>query len=394
MLALMGMVSLLGATTSPRPPAAAEILRLPNPAAVSAASAREWLLALRREGPARATAPPLQPPSTLSLHVPPLPREGAQPLGRSGDGVVVAVSGRDPAMLAAAYALLCVLRDDLHSRTAVEFFHLGEDEAFSPAARQLFEAKGDVAIRDLRAVAEERRRSWQQAGQGTVLDNDHDAPHATAAAALGVDGGGGGDGSGGLPTQRGWHIKPLAVLCASFERVLLLDADAVPFQAPEAFFGLLGHSGRGGGLTLFRDHVPCLTSVNLWLLRQLGLTEPQSASFCVLSGGQEIDSSAVVVDTRVPAAWRALHVIEHLNRRWPRAIFENDHYLAGDKDTWLIGALLSGLRADEEAQEEEEQQQEEEEGAAVAGAAHLVSPVPPGYLLWPSDYHLQRCQAR
>ena len=152
-----------------------------------------------------------------------------------------------------------------------------------------------------------------------------------------------------LAKKRGWHVKPLAALASSFEQVLVLDADALPLQPPERFFDhpvLQPPAGgsTGGGMLLFRDHVHCLTSVSAWLLTELKLT-PEA--FCEATGGQEIDSSAVVVDKSNPAVWKALHLAEALNRRWHKATFEYDQLLSGDKDTWLIAAMLSHPREQE-----------------------------------------------
>jgi hypothetical protein len=150
-----------------------------------------------------------------------------------------------------------------------------------------------------------------------------------------------------------YHIKPLAALAASeASELLLLDADAVLLQHPEAFFAMQGY-GRDG-LLLFRDYVRCLEYVSRWLLRcvralfvdqsvcaQLSWFSSRSAterklcqnicvppglwcvrayitkwaatvaavcremgvepeSFCRHTAQQELDSSAVVLDRRRP----------------------------------------------------------------------------------------------
>ena len=72
------------------------------------------------------------------------------------------------------------------------------------------------------------------------------------------------------------------------------------------------------GLYLFRDYVRCLEYISPWLLSRLGVPPP---SYCNLTQGQEVDSSAVVLDKRVPMAWRALQLTAALNAPgvWPAA---------------------------------------------------------------------------
>ena len=77
-------------------------------------------------------------------------------------------------------------------------------------------------------------------------------------------------------------------------------------------------------------------SVSPWFLGKLGLSADE---FCANTHEQEIDSSAVVVNTRT--AWAALHVIDTMNNHWPATVFTSDGYLLGDKDTWLIGSMLA-----------------------------------------------------
>lgn len=67
--------------------------------------------------------------------------------------------------------------------------------------------------------------------------------------------------------------------------------------------------------------------------------------FCRVAREQEIDSSAVALHRGRDTVWRALHMIVAMNTRWPRGVYEGGAgaFLLGDKDTWLLGSLVSGL---------------------------------------------------
>jgi tetratricopeptide (TPR) repeat protein len=298
-----------------------EVLEIhPGPPLVTAETAAAWLTMLRYNGPVKASQ--VQPAQAMRVPVPPAP----SPSGNSSvTGVVVVMNGRDRAMLASTYGLLRVLREALGSDTPVQIFYLGWDEALLPSARRLLEAVPHVQILDLHAAAAAYHRRWHSGGEDDDLLAG--APETTNQL----------KGHIYSPKQAGWHFKALAALVSSFERVVLLDADALPFARPEDWFALLRSENKSLGL--FRDHVPCLQTVSLWLLRHSGLS---GAQFCDAAQGQEIDSSAVIVDKTDPRAWRTLHVIEAINRRWPAVISEEaSSHLYGDKDTWLIGALLA-----------------------------------------------------
>ena len=279
-----------------------QLLRVPDPAAAAAVETNgaDWLAALRQGG--RAADAGAGPKPELLVPIPPVPISGSRFRGR---GIVAAVNGRDPVMLASAFALVRVVRSQFGSDLPIELFHLGPEERFPAEAAARFKSEGHVSILDLHAAA---RRSYSQWYDHDGL-RDHRLPGAPPEPSAAAD---------PLAKKRGWHVKPLAALVSSFEQVLVLDADALPLQHPARFFEhpvLRPPAGGGstGGMLLFRDHVHCLTSVSAWLLTQLGLA-PEA--FCKAAGGQEIDSSAVVVDKSNPAVWKALHLAEALNRRW------------------------------------------------------------------------------
>lgn len=242
----------------------------------------------------------------LEVPVPPISVKNSRFRGR---GIAVAVNGADPVMLASAFALVRVVRRVFNSSMQIELFHLGPEERFSSAAAARFIAEGALRILDLQDAAAQSYHRWY----------DHDGlrdrrlPGAESNSeknALGL-----------VRKKRGWHIKPLTAMVSSFEEVLLMDADALPLQPPENFFHdpKLQPRHRGSSeqsvmrMVLFRDHVHCLTSVSAWLLMEIGLSP---SNFCKAAAGQEIDSSAVVMDKSDPAVWKALHIAEALNRRW------------------------------------------------------------------------------
>lgn len=263
----------------------------------------------------------------LEVPIPPIPAKNSRFNGR---GIAVAVNGADPVMLASAFALVRVVRRVFNSLMPIELFYLGPEERFPSLVAARFVAEGAVKILDLLEAASQSYNQWY----------DHDglrdwrlpgAPPRPPAAAQ--DESFQADPGLGVPNnaklglfrkQRGWHVKPLTAMVSSFEEVVLMDADALPLQPPETFFRhfkLQSTRGRHHDssdsaamrMVLFRDHVHCLTSVSAWLLMEIGLSP---SAFCTATAGQEIDSSAVIMDKSDPLVWKALHIAEALNRRW------------------------------------------------------------------------------
>ena len=132
-----------------------QLLRVPDPAAAAEASAADWLAALRQGGKPAADAGP-DPKPELLVPIPPVPISGSRFRGR---GIVAAVNGHDPVMLASAFALVRVVRSQFGSSLPIELFHLGPEERFPAEAAARFKAEGHVAILDLHAAA---RRSYSQ----------------------------------------------------------------------------------------------------------------------------------------------------------------------------------------------------------------------------------------
>ncbi len=264
----------------------------------------------------------------LEVPVPPVSVKNSRFRGR---GIAVAVNGADPVMLASAFALVRVVRRTFNSSMPIELFYLGPEERFPSVATAQFVAEGAVKIIDLHEAAKrsydqwcdhDGLRDWRLPGaparapvtaqyetDRAVPNRAKQPPHGRAGLAR---------------KKRGWHVKPLTALVSSFEEVVLMDADALPLQHPDSFFRHpklqpMRPRHRGSSeqaamrMILFRDHVHCLTSVSAWLLTEIGLSP---SSFCKAAAGQEIDSSAVVMDKSDPVVWKALHIAEALNRRW------------------------------------------------------------------------------
>ncbi|GAM86395.1 hypothetical protein ANO11243_044090 [Dothideomycetidae sp. 11243] len=142
----------------------------------------------------------------------------------------------------------------------------------------------------------------------------------------------------------GWAIKPFAILASRFERVILLDADAVFLQRPEVLF-------RHGafvktGTLLFHDRL-------LWQHRFVDRHEwwksqvrrPSAALNASLvwteDYAEEGDSGVVVVDkSRLDVLVGLLHIC------WQNslAVREEVTYKLtyGDKESWWLGFELAG----------------------------------------------------
>jgi hypothetical protein len=90
-------------------------------------------------------------------------------------------------------------------------------------------------------------------------------------------------------------MKLLAVLASDCVECILFDADAVPLTEPLRFLRA-DPWYRSLGVRLFRDVVPVGSFTPLDLFEYLGLDR---ARFGRLLGGQETDSSCVMLDKRV-----------------------------------------------------------------------------------------------
>lgn len=119
----------------------------------------------------------------------------------------------------------------------------------------------------------------------------------------------------------GWPLKPYAIAQSRFREVLYLDADTVPLADPQAAFEWAAY--REHGLLMWPDVVDLTASNPVWA--RLGLESGARVS---------IDSGIIVADKA--RMWDVLDL----------AILFNEHHdelydkVYGDKDTFLLGALL------------------------------------------------------
>ncbi len=121
----------------------------------------------------------------------------------------------------------------------------------------------------------------------------------------------------------GWPLKPFAIAQSRFREVLFLDADTVPLVAPETIFDWDIY--RNAGLLFWPDVVDLRDTNPIW--NRLGL-EPRNCT--------SVDSSILAIDKE--RAWTPLNVAMLLNEHW----HETYKFVHGDKDTFLLSALLSG----------------------------------------------------
>ena len=145
----------------------------------------------------------------------------------------------------------------------------------------------------------------------------------------------------------GWAIKTFAALASRYEQVLLLDADAVFLQAPEAI--LDHHNGyRTTGTLLFHDRLlwqGAFKERHEWWGKQLEHQTPSQAlsKSLVYNEGyaEECDAGLVVLDkSRVHVLLGILHAC------WQNTKLVREEWTYkmgyGDKESWWFGLELSG----------------------------------------------------
>lgn len=146
--------------------------------------------------------------------------------------------------------------------------------------------------------------------------------------------------------EDGWAIKPFAVLASTFEQVILLDADAVLLQPPEAIFDR--HTGyQDTGALFFHDRLlwqGAFKERHAWWEKQLEhhtASKALSKSLVYNEGyAEECDSGMVVIDKgRLPTLMGLLHVCwqntQTVRKDWTYKMGY------GDKESWWFGLELS-----------------------------------------------------
>ena len=212
-------------------------------------------------------------------------------------GLVLAADGSQPKYAEAVYVAMHNIRRLHKCNLPAEVFHVGPSEGFEATAARRIEVLGEVHILDM-------------------LDRLHPRVRDVARSRL-----------------RSFAAKPFALLAASCEQCILLDANALFFTSPSSLFHLASY--KRTGVQLFNDYVQAYRIVEPWFissyLGEPGLIDVDAYRNITQNG--EIDSSVIVLDKR--KAWRYLHLVCALN--WWKAIL--DRHAWGDKDTWALGAV-------------------------------------------------------
>ncbi|PNY28632.1 Uncharacterized protein TCAP_01452 [Tolypocladium capitatum] len=148
-----------------------------------------------------------------------------------------------------------------------------------------------------------------------------------------------------LSLQQGhWAIKPFAALASPFEQVILVDADAVFLQRPEA---LLKHRAYyNTGAYLFHDRLLWrheFRERHDWWKDQIKEPSPAMNKSRVWTEdyAEECDSGVVVLDKSRPQVFVGL-----LHTAWQNTLDVREEVsykiTYGDKETWWLGLELAG----------------------------------------------------
>jgi alpha 1,3-mannosyltransferase len=149
-------------------------------------------------------------------------------------------------------------------------------------------------------------------------------------------------------SSNGWAIKPFAILASKFQHVLLLDADAVFLQPPEAIFDF--HTGyRETGTLLFHDRLlwkGAFQSRHEWWKEQMKHRQPSDTLLKSLvyteDYAEEGDSGVVAIDK---GRLRVLLGLLHICWQNTKSVREKWTYILtyGDKESWWFGFELTGV---------------------------------------------------
>lgn len=142
----------------------------------------------------------------------------------------------------------------------------------------------------------------------------------------------------------GWATKPFAALGSRFEKVIVLDADAVFLQPPEV---LLNHTSfQRSGALLFHDRLLWqhrFQDRHEWWRDQIRRPSPTLEKSLVWKEdyAEECDSGVVVLDkSRVDVLMGLLHTCWQNSYEVREQITYSITY--GDKETWWMGLEMAG----------------------------------------------------
>ena len=125
------------------------------------------------------------------------------------------------------------------------------------------------------------------------------------------------------PPDKGWPLKPCAILHSRFRAVILIDADNIPVQDPARLFENSQHDACGA---LFWEDIERLDRDSpIWEICRLEYRNEPA-----------FESGQIVLDK--PRCWRALALTMHLNERWQFYY----RFLDGDKDTFHMAWRMTG----------------------------------------------------
>ena len=197
----------------------------------------------------------------------------------AGRGIVTCAGG--PRMFTNAYVLIHVLRRHLGCLLPIEVWHFGPAE-LSPRMAGL--------LRELDA----------QPVDACAVMSQH-PPRLT----------------------NPWQLKPYAIMWSQFREVLYLDADQVPARDPSDLFTWPQFLEKGA--VFWPDIIDLPADNPIWKICQL----PQRCAVSIESGQLLVDKAR---------HWAGLDMALALNEE-AQVLYKS---IYGDKDTFLLGALMSG----------------------------------------------------
>lgn len=197
----------------------------------------------------------------------------------SGQGLVICAGG--PRIFTNAYVLVHVLRRHLGCRLPIEVWHFGPGE-LSPRMADI--------LRELEAQPVDASTAMRQ--QPPQLSNP-------------------------------WQLKPYAIKWSQFREVLYLDADQVPVRDPTELFGWSQYQEKGA--VFWPDIIDLLADNPIWKICNL----PPRRTISIESGQLLFDKAR---------HWASLDLALALNEE-AQSLYK---YVHGDKDTFLLGAMMSG----------------------------------------------------
>lgn len=145
---------------------------------------------------------------------------------------------------------------------------------------------------------------------------------------------------------KGYNNKWFAALFNTFQEMILMDADVVPFQDPAGFFLLPGYKETGAYFFRDRELSEALKPSQVEFLKSLIPTEDNPFEFKIdqekmnnnlfaYNGKHVMESGVVVMD-------RSTHMSGLITSLSLQYYFVSGRILYGDKDLFWLGQLVSG----------------------------------------------------